>query len=81
LPATSSLVSVLLGERSLARVKVLLGASDADHGDACGCHFLLGGVFMDLTIPPLDARETLGLLGRTGRRRRYNAISLLGGTA
>jgi hypothetical protein len=29
----------LTGGRSLAQVKTLLGASDADHGDACGHNF------------------------------------------
>jgi hypothetical protein len=27
-----------------------------DHGDTCGCHFLLGGVFLGRTAPPLHAR-------------------------
>jgi hypothetical protein len=29
------------GGRSHARVKTLLGVVDAEHGDTCGCHFLL----------------------------------------
>jgi hypothetical protein len=32
--------------RCSARVKTLLGSAVADHGDTCGCHFLLGGVFL-----------------------------------
>jgi hypothetical protein len=27
-------------------VKTLLGIADADHSDTCGCHSLLGGVFL-----------------------------------
>jgi hypothetical protein len=34
------LVSVSLG------YGLLLGVADADHGDTCGCLFLLGGVFL-----------------------------------
>jgi hypothetical protein len=44
-----SLVFVLPGW-SLAGVKTLLGSSDADHGDAYGCRFLLGGMVMGLTL-------------------------------
>jgi hypothetical protein len=49
--ASSLLVSVSLG-KVCARVKTLLGASVASHGNACGCHFLLGGVVMGLTSAP-----------------------------
>jgi hypothetical protein len=39
-----------------ARVKALLGDAGADHGDTCGCHFLLGGVFLGRAAPPLHTR-------------------------
>jgi hypothetical protein len=39
-----------------ARVKTLLGVADMDHGDTCGCHVLLGGVFLGRSAPPLHAR-------------------------
>jgi hypothetical protein len=38
------------------RLKALLGFADADHGDTRGCHFLLGGVLLGRTAPPLHAR-------------------------
>jgi hypothetical protein len=44
------------GVRFPTRVKALLGDAGADHGDTCGCHFLLGGVFLGRTTPPLHAR-------------------------
>jgi hypothetical protein len=52
------------GVRSPARVKTLLGVADADHGDTCGCHSLLGGVFLGQRRPsPLFVPgETLGPL-------------------
>jgi hypothetical protein len=65
LPSTSCLLRFSMhasahlrsaGVRSSARVKTLLGVADADHGDTCGCHFLLGGVFLGQTVPPLCAR-------------------------
>lgn len=47
------------------------------HGDTCGCHFLLGGVFLGLIVPPLVPGETLGLLCRTGQRRRFDVVSFM----
>jgi hypothetical protein len=48
-----------VGGRSLAQVKILLDASVADHGGACGCHFLLGGVIMDWAVPPLEGKHPM----------------------
>jgi hypothetical protein len=39
------------GVRSPVRVKILLGIADADHGDTCGCHSLLRGVFLGQRRP------------------------------
>jgi hypothetical protein len=39
-----------------AQVKTLLGVADVDHSDTCGCHVLLGGVFLGRAAPPLHAR-------------------------
>jgi hypothetical protein len=38
--------SVFARGRSPALVKTLLSVAVADHGDTCGCHSLLGGVFL-----------------------------------
>jgi hypothetical protein len=59
LPLPSAVVTtclLLAGVRFPARVKALLGVANADHGDTCGCHFLLGGVLLGRTAPPLQAR-------------------------
>lgn len=37
----------------MAGAKALLGGADADHGDACGRRYLLGGMVMASTGPPL----------------------------
>jgi hypothetical protein len=42
--------------RSPSPVKTLLNGVDADHGDTCGCHSLLGGMFLGRVTPPLCAR-------------------------
>jgi hypothetical protein len=54
-------VSVFVGVRSPAPVKTMLSVADADHGDTCGCHSLLGGLFLGRATPsPLCARENPG---------------------
>jgi hypothetical protein len=65
------------GGRSHARVKTLLGIVDAEHGDTCGCHFLLGGVFLGRTAPPFVPGKTLGLLCQTGQRRHFGVVPFL----
>jgi hypothetical protein len=65
------------GGRSHARVKTLLGVVDAEHGDTCGCHFFLGGVFLGRTAPPFVPGETLGLLCQTGQRRHFGVVPFL----
>jgi hypothetical protein len=63
--------------RCSARVKTLLGSAIADHGDTCGWHFLLGGVFLGRAAPPPCARGNPRSACRTGQRRRFSVVPFL----